>query len=115
MKEVVTVFINEVCKECSLTKKAVEYYIEQGLIFPTIQENGYRCFSDEDAECLKKISVLRDLGLSVADIRLVLPEQDTKLLNEIAAGKKREISVLREKQGLIQELADSRDWIAVSE
>ena len=78
--------INEVCKECSLTKKAVEYYIEQGLIFPTIQENGYRCFSDEDAECLKKISVLRDLGLSVADIRLVLPEQDTKLLNEIAAG-----------------------------
>ena len=24
--------INEVCKECNLTKKAVEYYTEQGLI-----------------------------------------------------------------------------------
>lgn len=26
--------INEVCKECNLTKKAVEYYAEQGLIQP---------------------------------------------------------------------------------
>lgn len=28
--------INEVCKECNLTKKAVEYYTEQGLIQPRI-------------------------------------------------------------------------------
>ena len=34
--------INEVCKKCSLTKKAIEYYIEQGLVIPAIQENGYR-------------------------------------------------------------------------
>lgn len=33
--------INEVCKECNLTKKAVEYYTEQGLIQPRITENGY--------------------------------------------------------------------------
>ena len=33
--------INEVCKECNLTKKAVEYYTEQGLIQPRIKENGY--------------------------------------------------------------------------
>ena len=29
--------INEVCKECNLTKKAVEYYTEQGLIQPRIR------------------------------------------------------------------------------
>lgn len=34
--------INEVCKKCSLTQKAIEYYIEQGLVIPVIQENGYR-------------------------------------------------------------------------
>lgn len=31
--------INEVCRECNLTKKAVEYYTEQGLIRPDIAEN----------------------------------------------------------------------------
>ena len=40
--------INEVCRECNLTKKAVEYYTEQGLIRPDIAENGYRRFSDAD-------------------------------------------------------------------
>ena len=48
--------INEVCKECNLTKKAVEYYTEQGLIQPRIKENGYRqvlrdrCF-EAQADC----------------------------------------------------------------
>ena len=53
--------INEVCRECSLTKKAIEYYIEQGIVAPAIQENGYRSFSDEDIAVLKKVSVLRTL------------------------------------------------------
>ena len=39
--------INEVCKECNLTKKAVEYYTEQGLIQPRITENGYRQLSED--------------------------------------------------------------------
>lgn len=102
--------INEVCKICSLTKKAVEYYIEQGLIIPTMQENGYRSFSEEDVERLKKISVLRNLGLSVADIRVVLSDQDVAALNEIAGRKKIEITALEEKQKLIQELAVNHDW-----
>ena len=42
--------VNEVCKKCSLTKKAIEYYVEQGLVSPQIQENGYRVFSEEDVE-----------------------------------------------------------------
>ena len=37
--------INEVAKLSNLTKKAVEYYTEQGLICPNILENGYRDFS----------------------------------------------------------------------
>ena len=102
--------INEVCKQCSLTKKAVEYYMGQGLIFPTVQENGYRNFSDEDVERLKKISVLRGLGLSVADIQGVLSSQDETPLNEISHRKNLQITVLQEKQKLIQELAVNHDW-----
>ena len=50
--------INEVCKECNLTKKAVEYYTEQGLIQPRIKENGYRQFSETDALKLKRTAWL---------------------------------------------------------
>lgn len=34
--------INEVCQKCRLTKKAIEYYVEQQLVQPEILENGYR-------------------------------------------------------------------------
>lgn len=102
--------INAVCKECSLTKKAIEYYIEQELIFPEIQNNGYRDFSSKDILMLKKISVLRNLGLSVSDIRDVLSSKATMTLDEIYQRKTLQMTILQEKQKLIQELAAKYDW-----
>ena len=90
--------INAVCKECSVTKKAVEYYIEQGLVSPTVQENGYRDFSEEDIRRLKKISILRNLGLSVTDIQDVLfGETAASVLNEIYHRRNLQMTVLQEK------------------
>lgn len=103
-------FINEVCKKCSLTKKAIEYYIGQGLISPTIKENGYRCFSEEDALRLKRISVLRSLGVSIADIRNVLTDESAAVLQELAGRTQLEITALQERQKLMQELAAGQDW-----
>ena len=103
--------INAVCKECSVTKKAVEYYIEQGLVSPTVQENGYRDFSEEDIRRLKKISILRNLGLSVTDIQDVLfGETAVSVLNEIYHRRNLQMTVLQEKQKLIQKLASTHDW-----
>lgn len=45
--EMIIMLINEVAKLCNLTKKAVEYYTEQGLISPNILENGYRDFRNK--------------------------------------------------------------------
>lgn len=92
--------LNEVCRECSLTQKTIEYYIEQGLVAPAIQENGYRCFSDEDIAVLKKVSVLRTLGLSVADIHDVLSNKDAAALNEVYHKKSVQMFIQQEKQGL---------------
>jgi len=64
--------IKNVCKECKLTKKAVEYYERQGLISPAIEDNGYRNYNDEDISKLKEIGVLRKLGISVTDIKNIL-------------------------------------------
>ncbi len=36
--------INEVCRECFLTKKAIEYYIEQGLLLQPYRRMGIAVF-----------------------------------------------------------------------
>jgi len=46
--EMKIMLIHTVCKECSLTKKAIKYYMNQKLICFTIQNNGYRNFSDNE-------------------------------------------------------------------
>ena len=107
--------IHEVCKKCSLTKKAVEYYIEAGLISPFVQENGYRDFSVKDVDLLRKISILRNLGLSVSEIKSVFSMQNLTLLKEISNKKALEIKVLQEKREMLCALAVSHDWDWASE
>ena len=68
--------INEICKECSLTKKAIEYYEKQGLISPQIAENGYRNYADKDVYLLKEISMLRRLSLSISDIKDIMSSKN---------------------------------------
>ncbi len=70
--------IKDVCRKCMLTKKAIEYYEKQGLIQPEIDENGYRNFTNKDIEILKEVSVLRKLGISIADIKFILHAGDNK-------------------------------------
>lgn len=110
--------INEVCKTCALTKKAVEYYIAQGLVAPSVQENGYRDFSDADIERLKKISVLRGLGISAAELQKILSvqqEMGDAALKAISDRKRMEIAVMQEKRQLLQELSSTQDWDLVQE
>ena len=102
--------INEVCKECNLTKKAVEYYTEQGLIQPRIKENGYRQFSETDALKLKRIAVLRGLGFSVPEIRTILENDRRTAIYDVLNRKEFEIVELQTKQALIKQLAESGDW-----
>lgn len=64
--------INEVSKVTNLTKKAIEYYVKQNLVFPDILPNGYRYFKERDVERLKKISFYRRLEISIEEIILLL-------------------------------------------
>lgn len=65
-------YINEVSKKCSLTKKAIDYYEKQGLVHPKIEKNGYRNYSNEDISLLNEIAVLRKLGLGVQEIKKII-------------------------------------------
>ncbi len=102
--------INEACKKCKLTKKAIAYYEEQRLIQPQVLENGYRDFSDSEIEQLKKIAVLRKLELSVSDIQTVLNVKNKTALYNVLNKKALELETIKAKQELAQKLAQSQDW-----
>ncbi|WP_238907033.1 MerR family transcriptional regulator [Clostridium sp. YIM B02506] len=96
--------IREVSKETNLTKKAIEYYCEHGLVNPQTLENGYRDFSSEDIEKLKKVSLYRRLGLNISDIKAVLENQN--LLKSIVYKKSLELDRQKEKQEVLKKLND---------
>lgn len=82
--------IHEVCQATGLTKKAINWYEEQGLIAIPTDENGYRDFQDADIQKLKEIGLLRSLGLSAKEIETVLRASDKPAaLKTIQAQKQR--------------------------
>lgn len=65
-------FINEVQSKVGLSKKSIRYYEEEGLLIPKRDiRNDYRIYTDDDIKILKKIKVLRELGVPVNDIKLL--------------------------------------------
>ena len=106
--------ISEVCRQSHLTRKAIEYYVEQHLIQPDVRENGYRDFSDRDLERLKKISVLRRLNVPVQHIPAILDGNNPSALRQIAQTRQLAIEAEQTRQTLIQQLAEKQDWQAVS-
>ncbi|MBU5483319.1 MerR family transcriptional regulator [Clostridium sp. MSJ-11] len=107
-------FIKEVCTTTKLTKKAIEYYIEQGLIFPDILENGYRDFSTDDIEKLKKIAVLRKLGLGTDDIKIALSDENGETLQKLSIQKELRLKQERAKQSLLDKLSTGKSFDEVS-
>lgn len=102
--------ISEAAAKTNLTKKAIEYYEEQGLICPEISENGYRNFSENDVAKLRKISVLRSLGLSAAEIKEFFSDNGHGKIQEIINRKAFEAQAFKEKERLLRELSEKTDW-----
>ena len=106
--------INEAGKLTGLTKKAIEYYMEQGLIVPTVSENGYRDFSSELIERLKKIAVLRKLGLSVEEIDGVLLDTTGNVLHKIAVKQMLAAQKQAAKQDILDKLSTGTPYDEVA-
>ena len=102
--------IKDVCQETGLTKKAVEYYQQKGLVSPEIRENGYRYFSQGDVEKLKKIALLRKFDLSIEEISKVLCNQSPNtVLREIKCQKEIEHNNEKKKLELLEGLIQGED------
>ena len=75
--------LNEIVKEVGMTKRAIKYYEEKGLLTVNKDNNGYRNYSNQDVDTLKKISVYRKLGIGIKDIQKLLKTDDKSILLHI--------------------------------
>ena len=89
--------LKEVMKETGLSARAIKYYEEQKLITVKKEENGYRCYTSEDVQILRRISVYRKLGISIVDIRALLKGEKKEILQKILEEKQKE-HALHQKQ-----------------
>ena len=64
--------IKQVEELVGITSKNIRFYESQGLLTPERAENGYREYHQKNIDTLKKIKLLRKLGVSVEEIKAVL-------------------------------------------
>ena len=70
--------IKEVEERTSLSRSNIRFYEKENLIAPSRNESkGYRDYSENDVENIKKIAYLRTLGISIEDIRSIISEKVT--------------------------------------
>ena len=98
-REVGSLKINEVEALVGITKKNIRFYESQGLLSPRRNsENGYRDYSGAEVETLRRIKLLRKLGVPLEEIRQMLPGVHT-----VADGMRRHPITLEREGANIQE------------
>lgn len=75
--------LNEIAEKVGMTKRAIKFYEEKHLLSVKKDANGYRNYTDEDFETLKRISVYRKLGIGINDIQYILRTDDKSILIKI--------------------------------
>lgn len=99
--------IKEVEEQTGLARSNIRFYEKEGLIKPLRKEgNGYRDYTEEDVEEIKKIACLRTVGITIEDIRR-LSQKETNL-HEVLEKQKRvleeQISGLQNAKGMCEAL-----------
>ncbi len=89
--------INEVEALVGVTKKNIRFYEEEGLLSPRRNsENGYRDYADAEVAALRRVKLLRKLGVPISEIREMQAGRQT-----VADGMRRHLVLLeREKKNL---------------
>lgn len=114
--------LNEVIKQVDLSKRAIKFYEEKGLLKTKRDSNGYRNYTDKDISLLKEISSYRKMGIGLSDIKRIL--NDKSILKQILIEKKKEITISQnELEALekfiennnIEELYDSVDYKTIAD
>ncbi len=100
--------IQEVAAETGLTPRSIRYYEEIGLLRPAARSQGaYRLYDPSDLERLTFIRGLRDdAGFSLAEIALLLEDEDARIRNRERFGVAGDEA---EKRAILRDLIERVD------
>lgn len=107
--------INEVIQKVDLSKRAVKFYEEKGLLKVLRDANGYRNYSEEDVQRLKEISVYRKLGIELSDIHILLEGKNKELLKQIYEQKQSALHARQAELEALKRLIEDHDVDAAYE
>lgn len=104
--------IKEVEEETGLARSNIRYYEKEKLIKPERnQNNGYRNYSKQDVDIIKKIAYLRTLNISIDDIKKII-KYEVPLLQVVELQYKRideQIAELQLAKTLCGRMLQDRD------
>lgn len=89
--------IKEVEAQSGMTRANIRFYESEGLLSPARGANGYRDYSQEDLEILKRIRLLRTLHLSLAEIKAVSRGE-----SELSDALIRQLNALEQERGQLE-------------
>lgn len=107
--------LNEIVEEVGMTKRAIKYYEEKGLLKVEKDSNGYRNYSRQDVEALKRISLYRKLGIGIKDIQKLLQGEDKSILQQIYEEKLNEKMLQDEEIKALGEFIQNGDAAKANE
>ena len=107
--------IGELAERTGTSRRLLRYYEEQGLVFPTRGENGYREYDERYVDRVVQIRGLLDVGLSTRIIKELLPCLDKPRSIHLPNPTARTIALLEQERdrmtARIESLTVNRDAI----
>ncbi len=107
--------INEVTRETGLSRRAVKYYEEEGLLSVKKDQNGYRNYSSENLKTLREISVYRKLGIGIKEIKGLLQRGDREILRQIYEEKRKQLGENQRELEALAAYIEDEDIDALSQ
>ena len=105
--------IRELAHKYKLTRTALLHYDSIGLLCPSTRSDaGYRLYSDEDEEKLRKIMLFRSMGIPLEQIKMLLESNTYEITNALLlrlGDINSEIETLKQKQQNIIDLLKSAE------
>ena len=105
---------NEIQNKTGLTRKAIEYYEEKGLINPQKSENGYRDYSEKDLEVLTKVALFRKIGLSGTEIEVCL-SSDRNSFSSILRKKQHQLDIEEKRKEILELMVKGENQEIINE
>ncbi|MBQ9068951.1 MAG: MerR family transcriptional regulator [Eggerthellaceae bacterium] len=104
----------EFAKRAGVTKKALQVYMDKGILLPDYidRENGYRYYAVERSAQLDEIIKMREVGLSLDEIKDIIDQKDSLHYLDILYARleevDRNIEALEQNRAVLQARIDNQ-------